>query len=252
MLSQTATNSVADDFLAYTAWGMKTVGIIGGIGPESTVEYYRFIIEGYRERQPDGSYPSIIINSIDLSKLVRWMNAGELEAVANYLVAEIEKLARAGVDFVALASNTPHIVFDQVQARVPLPMISIVEATRDKAREINLKRPALFGTRFTMQANFYPKVFAAAGIDIIRPNETERAFIHEKYMGELLNNIFLPETRQRLIAIVNEMKGREGIDGLILGGTELPLILRDATIEGVPFLDTTRIHVARIVENLLS
>ena len=100
---------------------MKTVGIIGGIGPESTVEYYRFIIEGYRAAKSDGSYPSIIINSIDLSKLVGWMNAGELDDVTDYLVAEIEKLERAGVDFALLASNTPHIVFNQVRARVTLP-----------------------------------------------------------------------------------------------------------------------------------
>jgi len=230
---------------------MKTVGIIGGIGPESTVEYYRFIIDGYRARQADGSYPSIIINSIDLSKLVRWMNAGELDAVTDYLVAEIEKLELAAVDFALLASNTPHIVFNQLRTRVTLPMISIVEATRDRARDLKLQRPALFGTRFTMQGKFYPEVFAEAGIDIVVPNEAERAFIHEKYMGELLNNIFLPETRERLIAIVNQMKQRDGIDGLILGGTELPLILRDAEIEGVPFLDTTRIHVERIVEKLL-
>jgi len=231
---------------------MKTVGIIGGIGPESTVEYYRFIIDGYRARQTDGSYPSLIINSIDLSKLIRWMNAGDLDSVTDYLVSEIEKLERAGVNFAVLASNTPHIVFKQVRARVSLPMISIVEATRDRARDLNLQRPALFGTRFTMEAKFYPEVFAEAGISIVIPNEAERAFIHEKYMGELLNNIFLPETREHLIAIVNQMKRRDGIDGLILGGTELPLILRDAEMEGVPFLDTTRIHVERIIEALVS
>src|SRR2546421_5349698 len=173
---------------------MKTVGIIGGIGPESTIEYYRFIIEGYRKRQTDGSYPSIVINSIDLNKLIGWMNAGELDAAADYLSVEIEKLARAGVDFVVLAANTPHIVFDQIRERSPLPLISIVEATRDKAISLGLKRPGLFGTRFTMQAKFYPDVFAAAGLNLVVPNHEEQAFIHEKYLGELLNNVFLPET----------------------------------------------------------
>ena len=146
---------------------MKTIGIIGGIAPESTVEYYRSIIALYRKRTRDGSYPPILINSIDLSKLIRWMNAGELDAVTDYLVAEIEKLERAGVDFVVLASNTPHIVLNQVQARVSLQMISIVQATRDRARDLNLQRPALFGTRFTMQGKFYSEVFAEAGINII-------------------------------------------------------------------------------------
>lgn len=246
---------------------MKTVGIIGGIGPESTVEYYRFIIEGYRNRRGgtgvpavDGQtqnahvtdYPHIIINSVDLNKLIGWMNAGELDAAADYLVVEIEKLARAGVDFAALASNTPHIVFDRIRERSPLPLISIVEATRDKALALGLQRPGLFGTRFTMQGRFYPEVFKRAGLTIILPHESEQTFIHEKYMGELLNNIFLAETRERLLAIVDQMKERDGIEALILGGTELPLILRDPEHNGVPFLDTTKIHVERIVAEMLS
>jgi aspartate racemase len=231
---------------------MKTVGIIGGIGPESTIEYYRFIIDEYRRRQPDGSNPAIVINSVDVNKLVRWMNAGEHEEVANYLLAGLETLSSAGVDFAVIASNTPHIVFHRVRARTALPLISIVEATRDKAKSMGMQRAALFGTRFTMEAGFYPEVFATAGISIVTPNETERAFIHDKYMNELLPGIFAARTREQLMEIVQRMKVRDEIDGLILGGTELPLIMRESKIEGVPFLDTTRIHVTRIVDNLLS
>ena len=231
---------------------MKTIGIIGGIGPESTIEYYRFIIEGYRERTRDASYPSIIINSIDLSRLIAWMNADELDKAAEYLCREVERLARAGADFGALASNTPHIVFDQIRARSPIPLISIVESARDAVQTLGLKRVGLFGTRLTMQGRFYPEVFSKAGLSLVVPDEGEQDYIHEKYMGELLNNIFLPETRERLLAIVDRMKERDGIDGLILGGTELPLILRDSERNGVPFLDTTRIHVERIVEELFS
>ena len=162
-----------------------------------------------------------------------------------------ERLARAGADFGALAANTPHIVFDQLRARSPIPLISIVEATCDRARELGLKRVTLFGTRFTMQAGFYPEVFAGSGIDLVIPGQADQDYIHEKYMDELLQNIFLPETRQGLLAIVDRMKARDGIDGLILGGTELPLILRGAESD-IPFLDTTRIHVDRIVEELIS
>src|SRR5262252_9915061 len=222
---------------------MKTVGIIGGIGPESTIEYYRFIIDEYRRRQPDGANPAIVINSVDVNKLVRWMTDGEHEAVANYLLAGLETLSNAGVDFAVIAANTPHIVFNRVRARTALPLISIVEATSDKAKSMGMQRPALFGTRFTMEAKFYPEVFAAAGISIVIPNETERTFIHEKYMNELLPGIFADRTREQLIEIVRTMRSRDKIDGLILGGTELPLLLRDAEIEGVPLLDTTRIHV---------
>ena len=246
---------------------MKTVGIIGGIGPESTIEYYRLIIAGYRERQSgtgvplvDGhaqdaratGYPSIVINSIDLNRLIAWMNANELDNAAEYLVHEIERLACAGAHFGALASNTPHIVFDELQRRSPIPLLSIVESTCDAAQALGLKRVALFGTRFTMRGRFYPEVFSRADLTLVVPEEDEQAYIHEKYMKELLNNIFLPETRQHLLAIVDRMKARDNIEALILGGTELPLILRDSEHNGIPFLDTTKIHVERIVAELLS
>lgn len=231
---------------------MKTVGIVGGIGPESTIEYYRFIIEAYRERRPDGSYPTIIINSVDLDRLVTWINAGELGPFTDYLVSGVETLARAGADFAVLAANTAHVVFNQIRARSPLPLISIAEATCEQARRLGLQRLGLLGTRFTMQARFYPEVFSRAGLTIVTPNEAEQALIHEKYFGELLKNVFLPETRDQLLAVVDEMKAREGIDGLILGGTELPLILRRDEHSELPFLDTTKIHVAAIVEEMFA
>ena len=231
---------------------MKTVGLIGGIGPESTIEYYRFIIEGYRERISDGSYPPIVINSIDLSKLVAWMESDQLAEVADYLLAAIEKLAAAKADFIAIAANTPHIVFNQVRTRSPLPMVSIVEATRDKASALGLRRLGLFGTRFTMQSQFYPDTFAERQMAIIVPTTAEQNYIHEKYFAELVKNIFLPETRSHLLAIVDRMKTEDAIDGLILGGTELPLILRDGGDNQLPFLDTTRIHADAIVREILS
>jgi len=245
---------------------MKTVGIIGGIGPESTIEYYRLIIAAYRERQtgtgaPVDShaqdahapgYPSIIINSVDLTQLIRWVTANELEAFTEYLAAEIERLARAGAHFGALASNTPHIVFDELERRSPIPLISIVESTCDAAQALGLERVALFGTRFTMRGRFYPEVFSRAGLTLVVPEEDEQAYIHEIYTKELLNSVFLPETHQRLLAIVDRLQARDNIEALILGGTELPLILRDAEHNGIPFLDTTRIHVKRIVAELVS
>ena len=231
---------------------MKTVGIIGGIGPESTIEYYRLIVAGYRELQADGSQPSIIINSVDVNRLIGWITANELKAFTDYLVNAIEKLADAGVDFGAIAANTPHTVFDELQRRSSIPLISIVESTRDAALALGMKRVGLFGTRFTMQGHFYPDVFSRAGIDLIVPREDEQDYIHEKYLGELLKDLFLPETREHLLSIVDQIKEREGIEGLILGGTELPLILREVEYNGVPFLDTTKIHVNRIVAELLS
>jgi aspartate racemase len=230
----------------------KTVGMIGGIGPESTIEYYRLMIAAYREQVNDGSYPSIVINSVDLKKLVAWFEANELAKVVEYLVDELQKLARAGADFGLLSANTPHIVFDEVSCRSPIPLVSIVEATCEAAQAMGLKKLGLFGTRFTMQGRFYPEVFSKAGIALAVPDENDQAYIHEKYMGELVKGIFLPETRERLLTIVERLKERAGIQGLILGGTELPLILREATARGIPVLDTTRIHVKAAVGRLLA
>lgn len=231
---------------------MKTVGIIGGIGPESTIEYYRLIVDSYRERKKNGSYPSIIINSIDLQKMPALIVANELKLVTGYLAGEVRKLAKAGASFGLLAANTPHVVFDELNRDSPIRLISIVQATCDAARALGLKRLGLFGTRFTMQGHFYSDVFSREAIALVVPNDEEQSYIHEIYMRELLNGIFLPETRGRLLRIADRLKTEEGIDGLILGGTELSLILRDVPALGIPFLDTTQIHVSAIVTELLS
>jgi aspartate racemase len=231
---------------------MKTVGIIGGIGPESTVEYYRLLIALYRERTQDGSYPPIVINSIDLQKVLQLVGANELAEVTEYMVREVERLARAGADVGLFASNTPHIVFDDIRRRAPIPLLSIVEATCEAARGLGLKRLGLFGTRFTMQGRFYPEVFSREGMTLAVPAPDEQAYIHDKYMSELVYGTILPETREGLLSIVDRLKERERIQGLILGGTELPLILRDVTDRGIPFLDTTTIHVRSALVQLLS
>jgi aspartate racemase len=231
---------------------MKSVGIIGGIGPESTMEYYRQIIASYRRAQPDGGCPSIIINSIDIKKMLDLIRMNDLVAVTDYLHAAVQKLANAGADFGVLAANTPHVVFDELNRRAPIPLISIVETTCEAARAMGLKHLGLLGTRFTMQGRFYPDVFARKGIALSTPTPDEQAYVHDKYLTELIHGLALPETRERFLRIVERLQELHGIQGLILGGTELPLILPDVTHKGIPFLDTTELHVERIVAGLLS
>lgn len=228
---------------------MKTLGLIGGIGPESTVEYYRLLIEGYRAKR-DGEYPAIIINSVDLKRLLAWMAESKLDRVAEYLSLEIEKLHRAGADFAALASNTPHIVFDQLRDKSPLPLVSIVESACERVQSLGFKTVGLLGTRYTMQASFYPEVFARAGINLITPNTDEQTYVHTKYLGELLNNQFLPETKAGILQIVDRLHQQQGVEGVILGGTELPLLLTDEHYNGVRLLDTTRIHVDVLLRHM--
>ncbi|HVF57742.1 MAG TPA: amino acid racemase [Pyrinomonadaceae bacterium] len=233
---------------------MKTVGVIGGIGPESTIEYYRLIIASYRAQKQDESYPSIIINSVDMTRMLAFIASNELSEAAAYLIGEVEKLARAGADFAVLAANTPHIVFAEVSRRAPVPLLSIVKATCEAAKDSGLKKLGLFGTRFTMQAGFYQDVFSNEALTLVLPDEDEQEYIHNKYMNELVKGIFLPDTRARLLSIAGRLKKDESIEGVILGGTELPLILRDSDVKdmALPFLDTTRIHVEAIVTQLLS
>ena len=230
---------------------VKTLGMIGGTGPESTVEYYQRLMAAHRARHADGRAPSLIINSVDNRKLVDWFSANQLPAVVDYLAREIDRLDSAGADFALIAANTPHLVFGELEQRVRLPLLSIVEATADAATAAGLRRLALFGTRFTMRAPMFPDAFARRGLAIVAPNADEQGFIDPKYFDELFVGVIKEETRDALLAIVETMKQRDGIDGLILGGTELSLILREPTAAGLPVLDTTQIHVDAAVDWLL-
>lgn len=230
---------------------MQPLGIIGGIAPESTVEYYRLLVAGYRKRIPDGSYPPIIVNSIDMQQMLGMVGEGRLGALVEYLTGEVQRLARSGAVLGLFASNTPHIVFSEVERTSPIPLVSIVEAACSEAKTSHLQRLGLFGTRFTMRGAFYYEVFAREELTLVAPNPEEQDYIHEKYMGELVKAVFLPETRSRLLHIAERMRERDGIQGLILGGTELPLILRDMTVPGLRILDTTRIHVRAALDRWL-
>jgi aspartate racemase len=230
---------------------MKTAGIIGGIGPESTIEYYRRLVDSYRRRQREGEYPHLFINSINMKRMLDLLGVDNLAGLTDYLADELGRLARVGADFGAIASNTPHIVFDELRRRSSIPLISIVETACERAKQLGLKRVALLGTHFTMQGAFYPAVFSRAGITLVTPDLIEQAYVHDKYMDELVEGVILEETRRRFLHIVEALRKRDAIEGVVLGGTELPLLLREEP-EGLLFLNTTQIHVDRIVEELLS
>lgn len=231
---------------------MVSIGLIGGIGPESTIDYYRLFIALYRKRKPDGSYPSLLINSINMAKMLELVVENDLSGLANYLAEEVRRLADAGATLALMASNTPHIVFDHLQDISPIPLISIVETACQAAINQGMKRVGLFGTRFTMQGGFYQKVFERAGIVLMPPDTADQDYIHSTYMTELVNGVYRDEVRDRFIAIARELREQKGIDGLVLGGTELPLLMRDAEGLDIPMIDTGRVHVERAITELLS
>lgn len=227
---------------------MTRVGIVGGLGPESTVDYYRRILEAW-EREDPSTAPSILIDSLDVRRALHLVEK-DRPALIEYLLASLRRLAGAGADFAVMTANTPHIVFDELAARSPVPLVSIVEVCAREAQRRGLGRLALLGTRFTMEAPFYPEVCARYGIVVVIPDEADRASIHERYVGELLRGEFRDGTRREFVSLVSRLRDEESIDGIILGGTELPLLLPTAVIADVPALDTTALHVAAIVERL--
>lgn len=227
---------------------MKKIGIIGGLGPEATVDYYQKIIDAFKTESGDLNYPEIIVYSVNMSEFIGLMKTGKYEQATSYLAEKVESLRRAGVDFVALSANTPHQLFDPLQERSALPLISIVEATCEEAKRKGLKRAGLFGTEFTMKASFFPDVFKKQNIEVVMPGHDDQALINQKLFSEIELGIFKDETRQMLIAIIEKMVLEQHIDSLILGCTEFPLILEKDSYAGIPVLNTTQIHVDSIVK----
>ena len=229
---------------------MATVGLVGGLGPESTIDYYRRLLQAW-ERVDPSSAPSIVIDSLDVRRGLHLVEH-DRPALTDYLLASLRRLAGAGVEFAAMTANTPHIVFDELAARSPVPLVTMIEVCADEARRRGLHRLALLGTRFTMEARFYPTVFGRHRIAVLAPGETDRAWIHARYVGELLKGEFRDDTRAEFTALVGRLRDAQGVDGVILGGTELPLILRDLTASGIPLLDTAVIHARAIVARALA
>jgi len=226
---------------------MKRIGIIGGLGPESTAEYYKEIINAFKNESNDLNYPEIIINSINMSQFLGLMKLKKYNEVTALLLEKIEALKLAGAEFVAISANTPHLLFDQLQELSTIPLLSIVEATCEEAVQQGLKRTGLFGTGFTMNASFYSDVLTKQGIEVVIPDKKDRELINNKLFDEIEVGTFNDSTRNQLIAIIEKMVHEQQIDALILGCTELPLILRDNYYAGIPMLDTTKIHVNAIV-----
>ena len=227
---------------------MTTVGLVGGLGPESTIDYYRRIIDGWQRHEP-ATTPSIVIDSLDPNRAL-YLVQHERDAFFEYILASMRRLAGAGVDFIAITANTPHIFYDELAKASSCPMISIVEVCAEEARRRGVVRPLLLGTRFTMEAAFYPEGLARFGLQVVAPDDDERTWVHERYVNELLIGDFRAETRRDLVALIERLRERHGIDAVILGGTELPLLLEMKTVAGLPVLDTTELHVDAIVERL--
>jgi aspartate racemase len=229
----------------------RILGIVGGIGPESTIDYYRSLVATWRRRRPDGTFPRVIIDSVDGGTVIRHLGAGEYSAVGRALGAALQELAAAGCGRGLIASNATHLAFESIDPPPPIPLIHIVDAARDAARAADHRRLGLIGTRFIMESRLFHDRFEPVGIDIVVPHPDEQDTVNGIYMGELIEGVIRDESRERLVAVIASMRDRDGIDGAILGGTELALILTEPTYAAVPILNTAQIHVAAAVDWLL-
>jgi aspartate racemase len=220
---------------------LKRIGILGGISYESTLNYYRLILEQYYTIYKDYYYPEVVIFSLSFQKFTDFENSNTREYIG-YIMEGIHALEGAGVDFIAMAANSPHAVFDTISKQARVPMVSIVEATLIKAFKNNMKTLLLLGIAFTMESSFYTDAAEPYGIRVLVPNSKERAEINTIIFDELVRGIIKEKSKTRLLNII----GSYNVDGVILGCTELPLIVtpKDCSI---PLLDTVKIHVNAIL-----
>lgn len=231
---------------------MKKFGLIGGIGPESTVRYYQQIIEAYRKRLKTDEYPDLLIRSINMTEMLGFVFKNDLDGLTDFLYQHLNELQSFGIEFSALASNTPHLVFDRLKERSALPLISIVEETCKVIQSRQLKKVGLFGTKSTMEKGFYQTAAERYSFKIVIPDEVDRNFIHQKYFEELVFNNINQGTKDQLIQITQKLKDKENIQGLILGGTELSLILDQSDFKDLLIFDTTQIHIESIVTAMIN
>jgi aspartate racemase len=226
---------------------MKRIGLIGGLGPEATVDYYKEIINAFKGKEKIQVYPEIIVYSVNMWEFLTMMKRKEYDKATDFLLGIIEALKKAGAEFAAITANTPHLLFESLSKRSLLPLISIVEATCREAAGRKLNRPGLLGTGFTMGASFYQDVFKKQDMEIVTPDKEDQEIINFKLFSEIELGIFKPETRDMLIGIISKMVALHHINSIILGCTEFPLILTETEYAGIPVLNTTLIHVQEIV-----
>ena len=229
---------------------MRKLGLVGGMGPESTVPYYKGIVYGVQQRLGRDCFPPLTIESIDVFEMLGLCAAQKYDELTDYLLRALDHLAACGCDFAALSANTPHVVFDELSRRASLPLLSIVDAARDCAVRRGVRALGLLGTRFTMEGSFFREPFERAGIRVAVPDAAEREWIQARIEGELERGVVREDTREGFVRIIRRMQAERGIEAVALGCTELPMLLSDE-VSPVPCLDTLRIHVDALVEEII-
>jgi aspartate racemase len=218
----------------------KTIGLLGGTTPESTVAYYLYFTREYIKRHGDFGFPEILIHSVNFQQFMEWTQGGEWAKAAKKIVEVFDHLKEAGADFGLLTANTPHIIFDEVAARTSLPLLSIIEVTVAAVRESQLKSVGLLGTTTTMDSPMYPDALSAHSITTLVPEAGDRELLSRIIYKELSSGVIKEESKREFLRVIGELEER-GAQGIILGCTEIPLLIKQGDAP-IPLFDTTSIH----------
>ncbi|TXT59417.1 MAG: putative amino-acid racemase [Promethearchaeota archaeon] len=224
----------------------KKVGLLGGMSYESTITYYDLILSKYYEKYKDYKYPEVVIFSLNFQKVIDLELYGKKSDYLNYLMSGIKSLERAGAEFVAMAANSPHAIYNELIKKSNLPIISIVEATAEEAKNQELKKLLLLGIKFTMESDFYPNTFKKHDLQIVTPSIKEQDEIDWIIFDELVVGKIKHESKLKILNIIEKYN----VDGIILGCTELPMLIEQEDLH-IPVLDTVDIHTNKILDHAL-
>lgn len=219
---------------------MKTIGLIGGTGWISTAEYYKLINEKINARLGGLNFARCILYSLDYGEIDSLNKSDNMNGVFKLVLDAAGRIITAGSDCILICTNTLHMYADELQKEITVPLIHIAEATASEIRKSKMSKVGLLGTKYTMEMNFYKDKLAASGIETIVPSDTEREYVHHCIFNELLKSVFKEDSKKKFLEIINNLKLEEA-EGIILGCTEIPLIIKQADID-IPLFNTTDIH----------
>lgn len=229
---------------------MKKIGLIGGISWVSTADYYKFINEGINKELGGVNFAECMIYSFNYNDIKRNNENNDWEATFNMLSKACQNLKNCGAEAIVLCANTMHLIADRIQESVDLPLIHIATETAKVVQKKDIKKVGLLGTKFTMELDFFKDKLSALDIEAIIPEADDRDFIHDTIFNELGKGLILESTQSRYLAIIEKLINN-GAEGIILGCTEIPLLIKQEMVT-VPVFDTTLIHSNAAIEFALS
>lgn len=230
---------------------MKTIGMIGGMSWESSLEYYRILNETVKARLGGLHSARCLMYSVDFAEIETLQHQGKWDEATEMMIDAAKRVERCGADFLIICTNTMHKMADQVQSNIKILLLHIADATAEKIKSIGLKKIGLLGTRFTMEEDFYKgRLVEKHGLDVIIPNKDERATVHRVIYDELCQGEIKPSSKAQFVEIIDHLI-EQGAQGIILGCTEIGLLVKQAD-SLVPLFDTTRIHAEAAVDFALT